>query len=103
MQSFSTDEAVGASFGFASSVVALPKPSSGFLGNVGKCVRVVNLGPMHISVKLGGADVTVTSSTGLTILQGGVEYLTLNGATHIAGVSHGGPGNSTMVNLAVGS
>jgi hypothetical protein len=97
--SFAVDAAQGTSFGFASTAVLLPgTPASDSI------VRVANLGPCHISVKLGTSNaVTVTNSTGVVILAGQVLYLTLGANTYIAGVAAGGPGNASTVNLATGN
>jgi hypothetical protein len=97
--SFAVDAAVGGSFGFASSVIALPgTPASDSI------VRVCNVGPCHITVKLGVDDtVIVTQSTGLTILAGQTEYITLGANTYIAGVAAGGPNNASTVNIATGN
>lgn len=98
--SFAVDGAIGTSFGFASTPVALP----GTTLSTDNCVRVANLGPCHITVKLGTSSaVTVNQSNGICILAGHVEYLTLGTNTYIAGVAAGGPGNSSTVNLATGS
>lgn len=97
--SFAVDAAIGTSFGFTSTAVLLPgTPASDSI------VRVCNLGPCHITVKLGTSNaVTVTQSTGMTILAGETEYLTLSTNTYIAGVAAGGPGNTSTVNLATGN
>lgn len=98
--SFNVDGAIGTSFGFASTAVAIPGTSLG----TDTAVRVTNLGPCHITVKLGATNaVTVTQSTGITILAGDTLYLTLGANTFIAGVAAGGPGNSSTVNLATGN
>ncbi len=98
--SFAVDGAVGTSFGFSSTAILLPGTTLG----TDNAVRVANLGPCHITVKLGTTSaVTVTQSTGITILAGQTEYLTLGSNTYIAGVSAGGPGNTSTVNLATGS
>lgn len=97
--SFAVDGAVGTSFGFASTAVLLP----GTTVATDNAVRVTNLGPCPVTVKLGNAAVTVTQSTGLTILAGDTVYLTIGTNTYIAGVSAGGPGNASTVNLATGS
>lgn len=96
--SFTVDAAIGGSFGFASSRIALP-------GTPGSdaCVRVANLGPLHITVKLGDVTATVTQSTGLVVLAGTVQYISIGSATYIAGVSAGGPGNASTVNIATGT
>ncbi len=96
--SFAVDAAVGTNFGFASTTTALPgTPASD------ACVRVANLGPCHISVKLGIVSTTVTQSTGLVVMAGETVYLTIGAATHIAGAAAGGPGNTSTVNLATGN
>jgi hypothetical protein len=94
--SFTVDTAAGTSFGSTSSPVALPgTPASDAF------VRVANLGPCHIAVKLGVSNaVVVTPSTGVVILAGEAVFLTLSTNTFIAGVAMGG--NST-VNLATGN
>lgn len=91
------DGAIGTSFGFASTAVALPGTAPGS----DAYVRVANLGPCHISVKLGTTSaVTVSQSTGLVVMAGQVEYINLPAGTlYIAGVAAGGPGNSSTVNL----
>ena len=96
--SFTVDAAVGGSFGFASSAIALP-------GTPGSdaCVRVYNAGPCHVAVALGSSTVTVTQSTGLLIGAGQTEFLTIGSATYIAGVACGGPGNSSTINIATGT
>ncbi len=93
--SFAPAAAQGTSFGFASKTIALP--------GAGSVLRVANLGPCHITVALGDDAVTVTQSTGLVIMAGGVEYLTVDAQTSIAGVAAGGPGNTSTVNLASGA
>ncbi len=93
--SFAPVAAQGTSFGFASTNVPLP--------GAGAVLRIANLGPCHITVALGTAATTVNQSTGLTILAGHTEYLTVGAATNIAGVAAGGPGNSSTVNLATGA
>lgn len=92
--SFGPVGAQGTSFGFASTNVALP--------GAGTVLRIANLGPCHITVKLGDGTTTVTQSTGMVILAGQTEYLTVSGSTNIAGVAAGGPGNSSTVNLSTG-
>lgn len=97
--SFTLDAAVGTSFGFASTAVLLPGTPA-----TDACVRVANLGPCHITVKLGTSSAaTVTQSTGLTVLAGETVYLTIGSNTYIAGVAAGGPGNTSTVNLATGT
>jgi hypothetical protein len=97
--SFAVDAAQGTSFGFASTAVLLPGTPAG-----DTVLRVANLGPNHISVKLGtSAAVTVSQSNGLVIMAGQVEYLTLGANTYIAGVAAGGPNNASSVNLATGN
>jgi hypothetical protein len=95
MASFAPAGSQGTSFGFASTNVALP--------GGGTVLRIANLGPCHITVKLGDGTATVSQSTGLTILAGQTEYLTVGGATNIAGVAAGGPGNASTVNLSTGA
>jgi hypothetical protein len=93
---FAVAGAQGTSFGFASTAVALPA--------AGSLLRVTNLGPCHITVALGTTNaVTVSQSTGLTILAGQTEWLTATGFTFIAGVAAGGPGNASTVSLSVGT
>jgi len=94
--SFTPIASQGTSFGFASTNLLLPSAGAAVL-------RVANLGPCHITVALGGPTLTVTQSTGLTIMAGQVEYLTVSGATNIAGVAAGGPGNTSTVNLSTGT
>jgi hypothetical protein len=97
--SFAMDAATGTSFGFASTAVALPGVLAG-----DTVLRVCNLGPCPIMVKLGTTGaVSVTSSTGLAIMPGNTVYLTLGANTFIAGVAAGGPGNASSVNLATGN
>jgi len=97
--SIAVDAAIGTSFGFSSTAVLLP----GTPGN-DAYVRVANLGPCHVAVKLGTTSaVSVTQSTGLMILAGHVEYLTLGANMYIAGCSAGGPGNASTVNIATGN
>jgi hypothetical protein len=93
--SFTPAASQGTSFGFSSSNIPLP--------GAGTVLRVANLGPCHISVALGGAGLAVTQSTGLVVMAGQVEYLTVAGATNIAGVAAGGPGNTSTVNLSIGA
>lgn len=93
--SFAPSAAQGTSFGFASTNVAIP--------GAGTTLRVANLGPCHITVKLGDGTATVTQSTGLTVMAGQVEYLTVGSNTNIAGVAAGGPGNTSTVNLSTGT
>ena len=95
--SFAVTAAQGTSFGFASTNVAIPG------GGTTGVLRVANLGPCHITVKLGDGTTTVSQSTGLTVLAGQTEWLTIGTATNIAGVAAGGPGNSSTVNLAAGT
>lgn len=96
--SFTVDAVLSGAFGFSSTNVALP-------GTPGSdaCVRIVNTGPMPMAVALGSSGATVTPSTGLVIMPGQTQYLTIGAATHIAGVSSGGPGNTAMFNLATGT
>jgi hypothetical protein len=93
--SFAVSGAQGTSFGFASTNVALP--------GSGAVLRIANLGPCHITVALGTGSTTVNQSNGLTILAGQTEWITVSGATNIAGVAAGGPGNSSTVNLSTGA
>lgn len=93
--SFAPTAAQGTSFGFASTNLPLP--------GAGTVLRVANLGPCHITIKLGDGTATVNQSNGLTILAGQTEYLTVGTATNIAGVAAGGPGNASTVNLATGA
>jgi hypothetical protein len=95
MASFAPSAAQGGNFGFSSSRIAVP--------GAGTVLRVANLGPNHIAVKLGDNTVTVTQSTGTVILAGQTEYFTVGSNTNIAGVSAGGPGNTSTVNLASGT
>lgn len=97
--SMAVDAAVGTSFGFASSPVALPGTPAN-----DAYVRVYNAGPCHIAVKLGLTNaVTVTQSTGLMVGAGETAYLTIGANLFIAGVACGGPGNTSTVNLATGN
>jgi hypothetical protein len=97
-EAFTLDTAAGTSFGATSSAVALPGiPGSDLV------VRICNLGPCHLACKLGGSGVTVTPSTGIVVLAGQVLVLALAGATYIAGVSCGGTGTASTVNIATGS
>lgn len=90
--SFAPAASQGGSFGFASTTMTLP--------GAGTVLRVANLGPCHISVAFGAV---VTGQTGLAILAGHVEYLTVpDGATQLAGFALGGPGQSSTVNLSSG-
>lgn len=98
LPSFTVDGAVGTSFGYVSSRVALPGTPGGDIS-----VRIANLGPCPVAVKLGDNTVVVTQSTGLVILAGDTVYLTIGAATNIAGAACGGPGNQAMVNLATGT
>lgn len=93
--SFAPAASQGGSFGFASTRIALT--------GGGAVLRVANLGPCHITVKLGDGSVTVTQSTGLTIMAGQVEFLTVGANTNLAGVAAGGPGNASTVNLSTGA
>lgn len=93
--SFAPAGAAGTSFSFTSSRVAMP--------GAGTVLRVANLGPNPIAVKLGDNTVTVTPSTGVVIMAGQVEYLTVGGNTNIAGVAAGGPSSSSTVNLSTGA
>lgn len=95
MASFLVSSAQGGSFGFASSRIAVP--------GGGAVLRIANLGPCHISVLLGDDTATVTQATGLVIMAGQVEYLTVASAGFVAGVAAGGPGNSSTVNLSTGA
>lgn len=98
--SFTIDGAIGTSFGFASTAVLLP----GTTVSTDASVRVANLGPCHVTVALGGSTVTVNQSNGLVVLAGQVQYIAIPaGATYIAGVAAGGPGNASTVNLSTGS
>jgi hypothetical protein len=88
--------AQGASFGFASTAIALP--------GTGSLLRVANLGPCHITVAIGTTNaVTVTQSTGTVVLAGQVEWFTVAAGNFIAGVAAGGPGNASTVNIATGT
>lgn len=95
---FTIDAAVGASFGSSSSAVALP----GTLGS-DTVVKVTNLGPCHLAVAFGSSGVTTTNSGGCVVPAGQTVYFGLGTATHMAGVSCGGPGTTTMVNVATGN
>ncbi len=95
--SFAPAGAAGGNFGFASSRIAISTAGAGAV------LRIVNLGPCHISVKLGDTTVTVTQSTGTVIAAGQTEYLTVGANTNIAGVAAGGPGNTSTVNLSTGA
>ena len=97
--SIAVDTAVGTAFGGTATAVALPGTPAD-----DAYVRVANLGPCHVAVKLGTTNaVAVTPSTGVVILAGHVEYLTIADNTFIAGVSCGGPGTNSTVNLATGN
>jgi hypothetical protein len=98
VSSFAPDAAIGGSFGFASSTIALPGTPS-----ADSIVRVLNLGPCHIVVALGDSSVTVTQGNGVAIAAGRELYLTLGAATYIAGVAAGGPQNASTVNIATGN
>lgn len=95
MSAFAPVGAQGTSFGFASTNVALP--------GAGTVLRIANLGPCHITVKLGDGAASVTQSTGMVVMAGQTEYLTVGSNTNIAGVAAGGPGNSSTVNLSTGT
>jgi hypothetical protein len=96
---FAPDASTGTSFGSTSSTVALPgTPASDSM------VRVCNLGPCHIAVKLGTAsNIPVTSSNGMMILAGETVYLTLGANTFLGGVSAGGPSSASTVNITTGN
>jgi len=93
--SFAPSAAIGASFGFTSTNILLP--------GAGAVLRIANLGPCPVTVKLGDGTATVTQSTGLVVMAGQVEYLTVGANTNIAGVAAGGPGNTSTVNLSSGT
>lgn len=97
--SFAVDAAVGASFGGTTSNVAVPgTPASDTI------LKVTNLGPCHIAIKLGASiAVVVTPSTGLIILAGQSVNLTLGANTFIAGIACGGSQSSSTVNIASGN
>jgi hypothetical protein len=99
ISSFTPDASIGTSFGFASVAVALPgTPASDVM------VRVCNLGPTPVAVKLGTTNaVTVTSSTGMVIAAGETVYITIGANLFIAGVACAGPNNASTVNLTTGS
>lgn len=98
--SFALDAAIGGAFGFASSTIGLPGTLAG-----DTIVRVVNQGPCHIAVKLvTTSGATINQSTGLVIPAGQTEYLTLSaGELFLAGCACGGPGNTSIVNIATGN
>lgn len=98
-ESFAPDAAIGTSFGFTSSNIALPgTPATDAM------VRVYNAGPNNIAVKLGTTiAVTVTSSTGLMVGAGQVAFLTIGANLFIAGVSCGGPSTASTVNVTTGN
>lgn len=98
--SFAVDAAVGTSFGFTATNIALPGTVAG-----DSIVRVANLGPCHVAVRLttSSSDVTVTPSTGIIVLAGGELWLTLGSNTRIEGVASGGPGMASTVNIATGN
>ena len=98
LEGFTLDVAAGTSFGATSSAVLLPGTPGADL-----TVRICNLGPCHVAIRLGGSTVTVTPSTGIVVLAGQVLVLALAGATYIAGVSCGGTGTASTVNIATGS
>jgi hypothetical protein len=96
---FTLDTAAGNSFGATSSNMALP-------GTPGSDTTVIvsNLGPCHISVILStSSTATVTPSTGIVILAGHSLALGIGSNTRLAGVSCGGTGTSSTVNIATGS
>ena len=98
LEAFTLDQAAGTSFGATSSAVALPgTPGSDLV------VRICNLGPCHLAVKLGGSTVTCTPSTGIVVLAGQVLVLAIAGNTYLAGVSCGGTGTASTANIATGS
>lgn len=95
---FRPDGAVGTSFGATTSRVALPgTPASDAL------VRVANLGPNPVSVKLGTSAVTAALSD-LVVMPGQVMYLSLAaGQTNLAGIAHGSVGMGSTVNVVTGN
>lgn len=95
---FAPDDAVGTSFGSASTNVALP----GTLGG-DSLVRVVNLGPNTVSVKLGTSSAVVATNQDTAILPGHELFLTLASNTYIAGIQHGGTGMGSTCNIATGN
>jgi hypothetical protein len=96
---FTLDAATGTSFGGTTSSVALPgTPGSDAL------VRVANLGPNTVSVRLTVGAGTVTLTNGIAVLPGQVQYLAITtGNDHIAGIAHGSLGMGSTVNIATGS
>jgi len=99
---FTPDASAGASFGAASSAVALP----GTLAN-DTLVMVTNVGSLPVAVKLGGSTVTVTTTTGLVILAGQSVALGIGSNTYIAGAAVGaiqglGLSQCAVINLTTG-
>jgi hypothetical protein len=93
------DASIGASFGTPSNSVALPGTPS-----ADRQVLITNLGSCHLAVALGTSSaVTVTPSTGLVIMAGRSLAIGLTGQTWLAGVSCGGPGTNTQVNITTGN
>jgi hypothetical protein len=97
---FALDAATGFTFNATSSRVALP----GTLGG-DSLVRVHNLGPNDVVVRLGADNtVTVSLTNGIAIGAGRTEYLTLGSNTYIAGISVGSAGlMGSVCNIAVGN
>jgi hypothetical protein len=95
---FTLDAAAGTSFGASSSSVALPgTPASDAL------VRVANLGPNTVSVRLSVGAGTVTTQNGVALVPGQVLYLAITtGQDHINGIAHGSLGMGSTVNVATG-
>ena len=96
---FTLDAAAGTSFGGTSSSVALPgTPASDAL------VRVANLGPNTISVRLSVGAGAVSLTNGVAIIPGQVLYLAITtGQDHINGIAHGSLGMGSTVNIATGA
>lgn len=97
--SMAVDGVAATSFGSATSNIALPgTPGSDAY------VLVTNLGPLHVSVKLGTTNaVTVTTTTGVVIAAGQALALTIGSNTYIAGIAHGSQGQGSTVNIATGN
>ena len=96
--SMTPDATVSTSFGATSSRVTLPgTPASDAY------ILVTNLGPLHISVKLGDNTVVATTSTCLAIPAGQSLALTIGTTTYIAGITHGSQGQGSTVNITSGN
>jgi hypothetical protein len=97
--SFAPDTSVGTSFGAASSNILLPgTPASDSI------VKVVNLGPYHIAVKLGTTNAVVATNNGAQVIPAGAtQNFTLGSNLYIAGIALGGPGSASTVNITTGN